>query len=56
MGGGIRWTLEPIHPKSIMMTLDAKVDATNQRPLRPCHFDLIAGTSTGGLVDIKVRI
>lgn len=37
------------------MALDCKVDATIPRPLLPCqYFDLIAGTSTGGLISIML--
>lgn len=48
-GGGIRGLSSLYILRSIMKGLDAKVDATTQRPLLPCqYFDLIAGTSTGG--------
>ncbi|KAF2259411.1 FabD/lysophospholipase-like protein [Lojkania enalia] len=54
-GGGIRGLSTLLIIQRIMFVLDSKVDPAIERPLRPCHFfDLMAGTSTGGLICIML--
>lgn len=54
-GGGIRGLSTLIILQRIMFALDTKVDQAIERPLRPCQFfDLMAGTSTGGLIAIML--
>ena len=50
-GGGIRGLASLLILQRIMYNIDSKVGPEVQRPLLPCnHFDMIAGTSTGGWV------
>ena len=48
-GGGVRGLASLLILKRIMWALDERLDPEVKRPLLPCqHFDMIAGTSTGG--------
>lgn len=48
-GGGVRGLASLLILKRIMYIIDGKLGPEIARPLLPCnHFDMIAGTSTGG--------
>ena len=48
-GGGVRGLASLLILKRIMWALDERLDREVKRALLPCqHFDMIAGTSTGG--------
>lgn len=48
-GGGIRGLSSLYILRSIMAAVQSKSNNPGGGPIRPCeHFDLIAGTSTGG--------
>ena len=48
-GGGVRGLASLLILKRIMWALDERLGRDVKRPLLPCqHFDMIAGTSTGG--------
>ena len=54
-GGGVRGLSSLIILKRIMYVLGTKVKSDENQPLRPCeYFDMIAGTSTGGLIAIML--
>jgi len=54
-GGGIRGLSTLLILQRIFYVLDQKLDSNWNRPLKPCQFfDLIAGTSTGGLIAIML--
>lgn len=56
-GGGFRGLSSLYLLKEIMTRLSAKVDKSVPRPLLPCdYFDLIVGTSTGGLIAAMLGI
>jgi patatin-like phospholipase/acyl hydrolase len=53
-GGGVRGLSSLIILKHIMYVLGTKLDLDVEQ-LRPCeHFDMIAGTSTGGIIAIML--
>jgi patatin-like phospholipase/acyl hydrolase len=54
-GGGVRGLSSLLILRRIFHVLDQKLDSSWKRPLKPCQFfDLIAGTSTGGLIAIML--
>jgi patatin-like phospholipase/acyl hydrolase len=54
-GGGVRGLSSLIILKRIMYVLHQKAGLEEREPFRPCeHFDIIAGTSTGGLIAIML--
>ena len=54
-GGGVRGLSSLIILKRIMHVLGQREESGGKQPLRPCeYFDLIAGTSTGGLIAIML--
>ena len=54
-GGGVRGLSSLIILKHIMYVLGTKHESDAKQPLRPCElFDMIAGTSTGGLIAIML--
>jgi patatin-like phospholipase/acyl hydrolase len=54
-GGGVRGLSSLIILKRIMYVLGRRQGIPEQQLLRPCdHFDMIAGTSTGGLIAIML--
>jgi patatin-like phospholipase/acyl hydrolase len=58
-GGGVRGLASLLILQRIFHVLNSKLEASNDarfvRPLRPCQFfDLVAGTSTGGLIGIML--
>jgi patatin-like phospholipase/acyl hydrolase len=54
-GGGVRGLSSLIILKRIMYILGRRQGLPGQQLLRPCdHFDMIAGTSTGGLIAIML--
>jgi patatin-like phospholipase/acyl hydrolase len=56
-GGGFRGLSSLYILKGLMTRLDQQVDQAVQRPLLPCDFfDLIAGTSTGGIIAIMLGV
>ncbi|MCJ1471106.1 hypothetical protein MMC07_009754 [Pseudocyphellaria aurata] len=56
-GGGIRGLSCLYILRSIMTAMQKHSPQAERGPLRPCeHFDLIAGTSTGGLIAVMLGI
>ncbi|MCJ1247305.1 hypothetical protein MMC30_004519 [Trapelia coarctata] len=56
-GGGVRGLSALLILKRIMYVLDGIEEPTVKRPLLPCnYFDMIAGTSTGGLIAIMLGV
>jgi patatin-like phospholipase/acyl hydrolase len=54
-GGGVRGLSSLIILKRIMHVLGTKLKSDEIQSLRPCeYFDMIAGTSTGGLIAIML--
>jgi patatin-like phospholipase/acyl hydrolase len=54
-GGGVRGLSSLVILKRIMHVLHRKAGIEEDKPFRPCeHFDIIAGTSTGGLIAIML--
>ncbi|KAI9776691.1 MAG: hypothetical protein M1839_009418 [Geoglossum umbratile] len=54
-GGGIRGLSSLLILQRIMHVLHQKAELDEKQPLRPCeYFDIIAGTSTGGLIAIML--
>jgi patatin-like phospholipase/acyl hydrolase len=54
-GGGVRGLSSLIILKRIMHVLGEREESDKTKPLRPCeYFDMIAGTSTGGLIAIML--
>jgi patatin-like phospholipase/acyl hydrolase len=54
-GGGVRGLSSLVILKRIMHVLHQKAGVEEKEPFRPCeHFDIIAGTSTGGLIAIML--
>ncbi|KAF2790687.1 FabD/lysophospholipase-like protein [Melanomma pulvis-pyrius CBS 109.77] len=54
-GGGVRGLSSLVILKRIMHVLHQKIGLEEKEPFRPCeHFDIIAGTSTGGLIAIML--
>lgn len=54
-GGGIRGLSTLLILKRVFYVLDQRLDSAWPRPLKPCQFfDLIAETSTGGLIAIML--
>jgi patatin-like phospholipase/acyl hydrolase len=54
-GGGVRGLSSLVILKNIMHVLHRKAGIPENEPFRPCeHFDIIAGTSTGGLIAIML--
>ena len=54
-GGGVRGLSSLLILKRIMHVLHQKAGLEEKEPSRPCeHFDIIAGTSTGGLIAIML--
>jgi patatin-like phospholipase/acyl hydrolase len=54
-GGGVRGLSSLLILQRIMHVLDKKAGLGGEQPPRPCeYFDIIAGTSTGGLIAIML--
>lgn len=54
-GGGVRGLSSLLILKRVMHALHQKAALEENEPVRPCeHFDIIAGTSTGGLIAIML--